>query len=94
MVEDPVALVARVKARLDAIQVLQPGEPYGDWRARMDRAVKAAMADLAQAGAFCKHDWQGAVFKFAGIRSTCTSSFGGALGNWLRRAREKQAQDA
>ena len=63
---------------------------YSDWRRRHDVAVADMKRALEAEGAvFSERPPHDHAVKLAGIRSTSTSGFQGALRNWLRAARAR-----
>lgn len=69
---------------------------YSDWRRRHDAAVADMKRALEAEGAvFSERPPHDHAVRLAGIRSTSTSGFEGAVRNWLRAARAKvEAADA
>jgi hypothetical protein len=68
----------------------QDGEDFDARRARRELALDALKAKLEPLGAVFSekppHDYR---FRLAGIRSTSTSGYSGAVGNWLAAARRR-----
>jgi hypothetical protein len=84
-------LVEIAKAELAIVRFVDFAS-YEEYQRRRRQAIDKAVRELATAGALCGDGVQDASFKFAGIRSTCTGGFEGALSNWLAAARKKLAQ--
>lgn len=83
-------LVAEVEAALVAARAeIGPGHDSESWRRR--RAVMTACAQslTEKFGARINDDWNGCRVRIAGISSTSTTGFEGAVCNWLAAARRR-----
>lgn len=83
-----VNLVAEKLAEADAETGKFDSSDYSAWRKRHDAAegkVKQFLADT-EGAAFSERPPHDHAVRMAGIRSTSTSGFTGALGNWRRAA--------
>ncbi|PHQ63550.1 MAG: hypothetical protein COC10_05630 [Sphingobium sp.] len=88
-----IALVDRMltqnRAATDGMSAL--GD-YDRWIKARNEAEESSRAALVAVGATVKVNWNGATIHFAGIRSTSTGGLPGAMGNWLRAARDRDAR--
>lgn len=65
------------------------------WWQKRDQALAAARRRLAEEGArFTRRGADGHAISLAGIRSSSTSGWAGAFGNWIRAAEKRLASQA
>lgn len=91
-VDDLPALIARIEAML--AQAEQAAGTYQDDPTGFHARHRAEMTKLAamlqaEVGSRINDRWDGAKVRIAGIASSSTTGFAGALRNWLRAARAK-----
>lgn len=65
---------------------------YTEWSAARAKAQAEGENRLIAKGAVIRSDSTDFAFRFAGIRSTSTNGFHGALQNWRRAAKTKLAK--
>lgn len=83
--------VERALADADRAAGTYAGDP-GGWHARHRLAMEQCRAELAESigAAFSYKAAHDHYVRIAGIRSSSTSGFAGALSNWLKAARSRQ----
>ncbi|TPW33226.1 hypothetical protein FJU08_01280 [Martelella alba] len=96
MTNDLERMIRVVGEKLASIPPIKsdPYERYFESQKAHRAAAQQAFAALeAEAGAQTADNWNGAMIRLCGIRSTSTSGVAGALNNWIKAAKLKLAAE-